>query len=119
MKPPDDLTRLGHIIDAAETALRFVEGKNRSELDTHELLGLALVRLLEVVGEAAGGISEEFRTRYPDIPWRQMSGMRNRLIHGYFAVNTNLVWETVTGELPPLILKLQKVRETELNNANP
>jgi uncharacterized protein with HEPN domain len=59
------------------------------------------VRLLEIVGEAAWGTSEVFRSKYPEIPWRAMTGMRNRLIHGYFEVNLDVVWETVETQLPP------------------
>lgn len=77
-------------------------------------MSFALVRLLEIVGEAAGGVSERLRTEYSEIPWRQMSGMRNRLIHGYFEVNGDLVWETVTKELPPLIVPLQEALEKEV-----
>ena len=78
-------------------------------LDKNEVLELALVRLLEIIGEAASGISSEFREKYPNISWRQMTTMRNRLIHGYFEVNMDIVWMTVTTELPPLIEQLQQV----------
>lgn len=76
-------------------------------------MSLALVRLLEIIGEAANGISQEMRDKYPQIAWRQMTNMRNRLIHGYFDVNPELVWENVTGELPPLIIQLQEAIEKE------
>ncbi len=76
-------------------------------------MSLALVRLLEIIGEAANGISQEMRDKYPQIAWRQMTSMRNRLIHGYFDVNPELVWENVTGELPPLMIQLQEAIEKE------
>ncbi len=113
MPPPDDITRLRHILDAARKAVQFTQGKDRVDLERDELLGFGLVRLLEIVGEAAVGVSEGLRARHPEIAWRQMSGMRNRLIHGYFEVNQDLVWKTVTEELPPLIAQLQKALEEE------
>ncbi len=72
------------------------------------MLSLALVRLLEVIGEAARGISPEFREKHAKIPWKQMMGMRNRLIHGYYDINLDIVWETITKDLPPLIAQLEK-----------
>ncbi|MDD4859571.1 MAG: DUF86 domain-containing protein [Dehalococcoidales bacterium] len=105
----DDVSRLQHIIEATRKAQEFVKGKNRSDLDTDAMLSLALVRLLEIIGEAAWGISEKLRSKYPEIPWRAMTGMRNRLIHGYFDVNLDVVWDTVTTELPPLVAQMQKV----------
>ncbi|MCK4829083.1 DUF86 domain-containing protein, partial [bacterium] len=68
-----------------------------------------LVRLLEVIGEAARGITIEFRSEHSELPWKSMIGMRDRLIHSYFDVNLDVVWETVTNDLPPLIEKLEKI----------
>lgn len=113
MPRPDDLTRLRHILDAAEKAGRFVSGRSRRDLDSDEMLSLALVRLLEVVGEAASGISPGLRRKYPDLPWPQMTAMRNRLIHGYFDVNPELIWNTVTEELPLLVSRIRKALEKE------
>lgn len=104
----DDLTRVRHILDAANDILDFTTGQSRSDLDTDRKLNLALVRLLEIIGEAANGISNEFQEMHPDIPWRQMSGMRNRLIHGYFDVNLDTVWVTVTQDIQPLVVALNK-----------
>jgi uncharacterized protein with HEPN domain len=105
----DDINRLAHIVDSAQTALEFVSEKQRSDLDKDAMLSLALVRLLEIIGEAARGMSEDLRSKYPEIAWRQMASMRNRLIHGYFEVNLDTVWETVTKELPPLLDQLEKI----------
>jgi uncharacterized protein with HEPN domain len=109
----DDVSRLHHILDAAQRAVRHTKGKKRSDLEKDDLLGLAIIRLLEIIGEAAWGISDGLRARYPEIAWRQMSNMRNRLIHGYFDVNNDLVWETVTAELPPLIIQIKAVLKKE------
>jgi|WetSurMetagenome_2_1015567.scaffolds.fasta_scaffold298182_2 uncharacterized protein with HEPN domain len=113
MPVKDDVSRLHHMLEAADDALVFIIGKQRSDLDTDKMLVLALVRLLEIIGEAAAGISEEMRSEYPEIAWRQMSAMRNRLIHGYFEVNLDIVWKTLKTELPPLASQLRKVLENE------
>lgn len=114
MPPPDDAIRVHHILDSARKAAVFIRGKSREVMDTDEVLTLALVRLLEVIGEASTGITESLRAKYPEIPWREMANTRNRLIHGYFEINYDLVWETVTKELPPLIRQLKSVLREEL-----
>ena len=113
MSAIDDLSRLQHILEAAQKALRYTENRKRADLDSDELLGLGLVRLLEIIGEAAWGISENLRKRYPEVSWRQMAGMRDHLIHGYFNVNNDLVWETITVEMPPLIARIKAVIKKE------
>jgi uncharacterized protein with HEPN domain len=70
---------------------------------------LALTRLLEIMGEAASRVPVEARIRYPEIPWVQMVGMRNRLIHGYDAVDFDILWQTVIEDLPPLIAALEGI----------
>lgn len=105
----DDEIRLRHILDAAREAVGFTEGNRREDLDTDRKLSLSLVRLLEIIGEAAKGITTEFRQEHSELPWKSMVGMRDRLIHGYFDVNLDVVWETVTNDLPPLINKLEKL----------
>jgi uncharacterized protein with HEPN domain len=117
MPPIDDLARLHHILDAGLKAASFVKGKKRSELDENELLSLALLRLLEITGEAARGLSPVIQNRYPEIPWQQMAGMRNRLIHGYFDVDPDMIWQTVTAELPPLIEQIEHIIEKEQGNS--
>jgi uncharacterized protein with HEPN domain len=109
----DDASRLQHILEAAQRTVRHTKNRKQVDLDNDELLGLALIRLLEIIGEAAWGISENLRNRYPDIAWRQMANMRNRVIHGYFDVNNDLVWKTVTAELPPLITMIEAVIKNE------
>ena len=109
MPPVDDAARLRHLLQAGRKAVKLTRGKARSDLNKDEVLGLALVRLLEIVGEAAHGLSGGFTGSHPDIPWLSMTGMRNRLIHGYFDVDLDLVWQTVTVELPPLLRKLARI----------
>ena len=109
----DDIACLHHILDAAEKAVSFVKGKARKDLDTDEMLSLSLVRLLEIIGEAANGVSLTFRDRFPHIPWRKMTGLRNRLIHGYFDVNLDIVWDTILEDLPPLLKDLKEITATK------
>lgn len=87
----DDLTRLRHMLDASRKAVFFIAERQREDLDKDEKLSLALVRLLEIIGEAAGRVSPEVQRAYPDFPWRQIAATRNRLIHGYFDVDPDIV----------------------------
>ena len=105
----DDSVRIRHILDAAREAISFSDDRSRTDLDTDRKLNLSLVRLLEIIGEAARSISEEFRQTHSDLPWNKMIGMRDRLIHGYFDVNLDVVWETVTKDIPLLIDQLEKI----------
>ncbi len=105
----DDNVRIRHILDAAREAVAFTKGRSRADLDTDRKLNLSLVRLLEIVGEAGRSLSQEFRQEHPDLPWKSMVGMRDRLIHGYFDVNLDVVWETITEDLPGLVTKLEKI----------
>ena len=94
------------MLDAAHKALEFAKGKTRDDLNSDEKLALALVRLIEIFGEAANALSEAFKKKHPDVPWRSIIGTRNRLIHGYFDVDLSLLWTTVADDLPVLIKEL-------------
>ena len=109
----DDVTRLRHMRDAAAEAIRFAEGKTRADLNTDRPLALALVKSIEIIGEAAAGVSEAFRDQHPDVPWRAIVAMRNRLIHGYYEIDLDRVWDTVTSNLPPLLETLERMLERE------
>jgi len=103
----DDASRIHHIRDAALEACELARGATRVDLDTDRKLSLAVVRLLEVIGEAANGISFQYQQAHPELPWVGMISMRNRLIHGYFDVNLDIVWKTIQEDLPYLLEKLQ------------
>ena len=111
MPPPKSAVRLRHMLDHACEAVSMVRGKTRADLDTDRALNLALVRLLEITGEAASRIPKSERELYPDIPWPEIVGLRNRLIHGYDEVDLDIVWQIVTADLPPLIKSLEKILE--------
>jgi uncharacterized protein with HEPN domain len=91
MSHHEDTVRIRHMLDSADEALSLIEGKKRGDLDSDRLLGLALVRLLEVLGEAASRISKDYRAVHPEIPWMQIIGLRNRLIHGYDSVDMDIL----------------------------
>lgn len=104
---PDDCWRIGHMIEAAEQALGFSRGRTRADLDSDTMLRMALTRTVEIVGEAAAQVSAAGRQELPDVPWAQIVGMRNRLVHAYFDINRNILWDTVQLALPPLLKRLK------------
>jgi uncharacterized protein with HEPN domain len=104
----DDMTRLRHMLDAAEEASGFAQGRARADLDSDRMLVLALVKDIEIIGEAAYQISPVTREQLPEIPWEDIIGMRHRLVHAYFAVNLDILWGTVEKDLPPLVATLNK-----------
>ena len=106
--PSDDEIRLRHMLDAAREALSFARGRTRGELDSDRQMVLALVKDIEIVGEAAAQVAETARRCLPDIPWERIVGMRNRLVHAYFDINLDIVWQTVQEDLPELIALLEK-----------
>jgi uncharacterized protein with HEPN domain len=110
---PHALARLRHIVEAVEAAAQFVEGRKRNDLDTGQMLLFALVRAIEIIGEAASKVSNETPNAIPDVPWSSIVGMRHRLVHAYFDVNRDILWTTVTEAVPPLIERLKAVLEKE------
>ncbi|MGV0023933.1 HepT-like ribonuclease domain-containing protein [Phormidesmis priestleyi] len=109
----DDLTRLRHMRDAAQKAVRFAQNKTRDALETDEMLTLSLVKCIEIIGEAASRVTRERQLEWIQIPWAQIVGMRNRLIHAYFQIDLDIVWNTVTQALPSLILDLESIIQNE------
>jgi uncharacterized protein with HEPN domain len=97
------------MLDHAVEAFEMARGKSRSDLDSDRQLNLALVRLLEIVGEASARISQEFREAHPQIPWQDIIGLRNRLIHGYDAVDFDILWTIVKQDVPVLIEHLERI----------
>jgi uncharacterized protein with HEPN domain len=97
------------MLDYAREAVSLAQGKSRSNLDTDRVLSLALVHLVEIVGEAASRVSREVQNQYPQIPWPQVVSTRNRLIHGYDFLDLDILWQTVTEDLPELVAALEKI----------
>lgn len=103
-----DLTRLHHMLDSAKAVCQFVQTKSRQDLDADRFFASAIVRELEIIGEAASAISADTRTQFPDIPWKAVIGMRNQLIHVYFDIDHDIVWKTIQVALPDLIAQLDQ-----------
>ena len=101
------------MIESAEDALAFVQGHQRADLDQNRMLCLALTRAVEIVGEAAAQVSAAGRVEMPGVPWQQVVGMRNRLVHAYFDINLDILWDTVELALPPLLKQLRGLPEQE------
>lgn len=108
MSKIDDSTRLQHMLEPAMEACEMVRGESRTSLDGDRKLALALVRLIEIVGEAATNVSTETQLRLTEVPWRDAIGMRNRIVHAYFDVDLEIVWQTLTEDFPELIAKLEE-----------
>ena len=108
-----DLVRVRHTLDAARDAIAFSTNKTRHDLDTDRMLVLSLVKSIEIIGEAASKVSKDSREQFPDIPWAVIVAMRNRLIHAYYDVDLDRVWDTVTSDLPPLIHSLENLLKKE------
>lgn len=105
----DDGTRLRHMLDHAREAVAMIRDHKREDLETDRKLNLALVRLVEIIGEAAARVSLRGQELAPDIPWQDIIGMRNRIVHGYDEVDFDILWDVVELHLPPLIVELERV----------
>lgn len=105
----EDKVRLRHMLDAASEIQQYVQTSKREDLDQDRKLVHSLVRLFEIIGEAASQVSEELREEVPEIPWFIIIGMRNRLIHAYFSINLDVVWRTSKDDVPSLIMELKKL----------
>ena len=91
-----DIARIAHILEAAQDLKSFIQGKDRSSLDSEKMLLYAVIRAIEIIGEASSQVSNTTRSQYPELPWRDAVGMRNQLIHAYVAVDLDIVWKTAT-----------------------
>ena len=111
MSKHDDRLSMRQMLDHARKARRMAHVRRRADLDSDEMFQLALTRVIEIVGEAAGRVSAPTREKHHEIPWPDIVGMRNRLIHGYDVVDLDLLWDTVSKDLPPLIAALEKIVE--------
>lgn len=102
-----DRVRLQHMLDAARQVIGFVKGRTRADLDTDAMLARAVIHAIQEIGEAASRISEATRTRTGGVPWTMIVGMRHRLVHVYWGINLNLVWEVASRDLEHLIFAIE------------
>ncbi len=105
----DDSVFLNHIVDGAKLIGEYLAGASRDGFVANRMVQDAVIRELEVIGEATKNISEDLRSKYPDIPWNKMSGMRDKLIHGYFGVDLDAVWDTATKDIPELAIRIESI----------
>lgn len=113
MSQKNDRVYIQHMIDNSDKAINFTQDINRQDFDNDEKLRLALTHLLQIIGEAARRISPEFRSNYPQIPWKEIVGMRSKVVHDYLNVDEDIVWQTIKHDLPPLVLELEKILQSE------
>lgn len=106
-----DGVRLRHMLDAAREAVAFSDNRTVEDLARDRMFLLAVIKEIEIIGEAASRISEETRRQFPSVPWAKVVGIRNRLIHAYADVDLSIVWATVTTALPELVRELERVAD--------
>jgi uncharacterized protein with HEPN domain len=105
----EDYIRLKHIIDACAEILLFIEGKTFNDLVGNRMLALSIMKDIEIIGEAAGKISNDLKKEFPVVPWADITGMRNRLIHSYFDIDMEIVWKTAIEDVPLLKNKITEI----------
>lgn len=106
----DDRVYLSHMLDMARKARELTVGRSRADFDRNEVLRLALRHLIQIIGEAASRVSAEYRSAHPEVPWGEIIGMRHRVVHDYLGIDDEVVWATVTRDLPELIRIVEKLR---------
>ncbi len=104
-----DKVRLKHMREYSKEAIELAQGKTREDLDRDRVFELALTRLVEIIGEAAAKITPETQGKFAQIPWPEIIGLRNRLIHGYDAVDLDILWEIVQHDIPALLSELENI----------
>lgn len=107
MTQHDDELYLRHILESAQKAKAFIQGRSRSDYDADEILRIALAHLLQVIGEAARKVSPATHAALSSIPWKAIMGMRHRIVHDYARIDEDLIWQTVLEDLNPLIEALE------------
>jgi uncharacterized protein with HEPN domain len=105
----NDLVYLGHMYDCASRAVAKMADKSRADFDADDTLQLALVHLIQTIGESARRVSDDTRAKYPQIPFRQIVGMRNKVVHDYMDIDFDVVFSVVTQDLPPLVNSLATI----------
>ena len=103
-----DSVRVQHMLDSARLAIKLASERCRADLDDDVMLRLSLVKLVEIVGEAARQVTQEGRAGFPGVPWEDVVGTRNRLVHAYYDINLEILWQTVQEDLPELVALLER-----------
>ena len=101
-----DRIRIRHMLDACRKAIEFSSGRSRADLNGDDMLVYSLARAVEIVGEAANHVSQATQEELSSIPWEDIVGMRHRIVHDYYDINLDILWETVVTDIPELITLL-------------
>jgi uncharacterized protein with HEPN domain len=109
----DDLVYVGHMLDLARSIVSKVANKSRGEFDADENLRLALAHLIQTFGEAARRVSRKFQTAHAEVPWKEIVGMRHKVVHDYLHVNYRIVWTVATMDLPAILPELERIVPSE------
>ena len=109
----NDRVRVLHMIEACESVQRFIQGRRRLDFESDQMLLFAVVRAIEVLGEAPARSLRIHAPHAPEIPWPEITNMRNRLIHGYFDIDVDIVWNTASIELPALLTDLRRIAHAQ------
>lgn len=117
----DSLIFIKHVLESIRLIESFSKPLTKEKLAKNELRQSAILRELEVVGEAVKNLPEEFTNKYPNVEWKKIAGLRDKLIHHYFGVDLNIVWEVIEKDLPSLKKKLEEIlsKEEQKNNNHP
>ena len=109
-----DKGRLEHILEAINYACEYTDNINFEDLKNNKMLQFAVIKNLEIIGEASYKLTNEFKDNHPEIEWKQIISMRHFLVHGYYDVDEIIIWDTVKKDLPPLREKIQKLYDNEI-----
>jgi uncharacterized protein with HEPN domain len=109
-----DTGRLEHILESIDFALEFTQNVTFEEYKANNMMRFAVAKNLEIIGEASYKLTEEFRKNHPEIEWRTIIGLRHVLVHGYYQLKDNIVWEIIQNDLQPLKEKIQKIYDNEI-----
>ena len=112
MKKPNDADRLNHILDAIAKIERYVQGYDLQKFESDDVKIDAVVRNIEIIGEATTCLDRGLKAKYPQVDWRFATAIRNRLIHGYFDVDAEIIWNTTQNDLPKLKIEIEKILES-------
>ena len=105
----EDTVYLKHILESIRKIENYVKGLEKGEFMKNSLVQDAVIRNLEIIGEAAKNVSEDFKNKHKNIPWREIARMRDKLIHAYFGVDLNITWEVIKRDLPKLKKQINKI----------
>ena len=107
----DNLAYIDHIQQCICKIKEYTKNFNQSDFSKAELIQDAVIRNIEIIGEATKKISPDFKARYNEVPWKEMAGMRDKLIHDYFGADVEVVWKTIQEDIPMLDLLIRKITE--------